>query len=318
MRIFYVTQGVHRTGGQFVNLAHVSALRRLGYDAQFLFVRTDGTRPDPLPPGFEAPWQVGVGGLSADDVVVVGEMFGAGALAVMESPARRVLHNQGPFYTFMAFSDLGAIRRWGAEAMITPSGVAAAMLARMGWERPCHVVRPALDPVFAAAEGLAPRGLRVTAIPNRRPQEWRLIRGILHSQRPDLVDIPWIEIKGVSRAEVARVMAASEVFLATGHLEGLGLPPLEAMAAGALVVGFTGGGGLEYATPENGDWFEDGHHFELAETVARRLDELKAGADFAQRRAAGRATAAKFSQAAFESDLAAAWTSIVGPPAARS
>lgn len=313
MRIFYVTQGVHRTGGQFVNLEHVAALRRQGYDARFLFVRTDGTGPEPFPPGFEAPWQVGTGGLSPDDVVVVGEMFGAGALAVLETPARKILHNQGPFYTFAAFSDLMAVRRWGAEAMITPSGFAADMVERMGWDRPIHVVRPALDPVFAAAAG-APRDLRIAAIPNRRPQEWRLIRGILWSQRPDLADVPWVEIKGLSRAGVAQAMATSEIFLATGQMEGLGLPPLEAMATGALVIGFRGGGGREYATAENGDWFDEEAHLEIAELLARRIDQLRSGETFALRRAAGQATAAAFSQSEFERQLSSAWAAIAGPP----
>jgi len=313
LRIFYVTQGVHRSGGQLVNLDHVAALRRLGYDARFLFVRDDGTPPEPFPAGYAAPWQAGVDGLSADDVVVVGEMFGAGALAVMNTPARKVLHNQGPFYTFLAFSDLDALRRWGAEAMILPSGFAAGMVAPMGWDRPAHVVRPVLDPVFARAGG-GPRTLRIAAIPNRRPQEWRLLRGILRSQRPDLAHVPWIEIRGMARGEVARLMAGSEIFLATGLLEGLGLPPLEAMAAGALVVGFHGGGGREYASPENGDWFDDGAYFEIAATLAQRLDQLAAGEAFAERRAAGQATAATFSTAAFESQLAAAWAAIAGPP----
>lgn len=313
LRIFYVTQGVHRTGGQLVNLDHVAALRRLGYDARFLFVRTDGTPPEPFPPGYDLPWQAGVDGLAVDDFVAVGEMFGAGAHAVMNTPARKVLHNQGPFYTFMAFSDLAGMRRWGAEAMILPSGFAADMVTRMGWDRPAHVVRPVLDPVFAAAAG-GPRTLRIAAIPNRRPQEWRLLRGILWSQRPDLAHVPWVEIRGVGRPEVARILAGSELFLATGLLEGLGLPPLEALAAGALVVGFHGGGGQEYATADNGDWFDDGAYFEIAATLSRRLEQLAAGETFAARRAAGQATAATFNAAAFESQLAAAWAAIAGPP----
>lgn len=312
MRIFYVTQGVHRTGGQFVNLDHVAALRRLGYDARFLFVRTDGTPPEPFPAGYDAPFQIGPDGLAADDVVVVGEMFGAGAQAVMATPARKVIHNQGPYYSFSAFSDLGAMRRWGAEAMILPSRFAAGMLARMGWDRPLHVVRPVLDPVFAAAT--AHRELRIAMIPNRRPQEWRLIRGALHSQRPDLAHVAWNEIRGLPRSEVARVMAGSEIFLATGLLEGLGLPPLEALATGALVIGFHGGGGREYATPENGDWFDDDAHLDVAEMLARRIDQLIAGETFDARRAAGRASAAEFSQPAFETQLAQAWAAIAGPP----
>lgn len=310
MRIFYVTQGVHRSGGQRVNLDHVAALRRMGHDARFLFVRGDGTPPEPFPDGYDAPWQATTEGLTSDDIVVVGEMFGAGALAVMDTPARKVLHNQGPFYTFMAFSDLDAIRRWGAEAMILPSRFAAGMVARMGWDRPAHVVRPALDPVFAAARG--PRTLRIAAIPNRRPQEWRLIRGAVRSQRPDLADVPWIEISGRPRAEVAAILAGSEIFLATGLMEGLGLPPLEALATGALVVGFHGGGGLEYATAQNGDWFDDGLHLDVADMLIRRLDDLRRGETFEARRAAGRAVAAAFNAQAFEAELAAAWNAILG------
>ena len=315
MRIFYVTQGVHRTGGQLVNLDHVAALRALGYDARLLFVRDP---PEPgfspsFPPGFDAAWQSGTAGLLADDIIVVGEMFGVGALAVQDSPARKVLHNQGPFYSFRAFSDLGAMRAWGAEAMILPSGFAAKMVRRMGWDRGLHVVRPALDPVFAATAG-RPRELRVAAIPNRRPQEWRLIRGILRSQRPALAAVPWIEIGGVPRSEVARLMAGSEIFLALGQLEGLGLPPLEAMATGALVIGFHGGGGQEYATAENGDWFDDGRHIEIAETLAKRIDELRGGERFEARRAAGAQTAAEFSREAFEGQLANAWRAIAGAP----
>lgn len=313
MRIFYVTQGVHLTGGQLVNLDHVAALRRLGYDARLLFVRDEADFTPQFPPGLASPWQLGVRGLAADDVVVVGEIFGVGALAVMETPARKVLHNQGPYYTFAAFLDVPSIRGWGCEAMIFPSRFAADQVASFGWTGPSHVVRPALDPVFAATSGS--RQLRIAATNNRRPQEWRLIRGVLRSLRPDLADVPWFEIKGLTRPQVAQAMASSELFLALGLLEGLGLPPLEAMATGALVVGFTGGGGVEYATPENGDWFAEGAHVQIAETLARRIDQFRAGETFEARRAAGRATAAEFSQPAFEAQLAAAWAAIAGPPA---
>jgi hypothetical protein len=315
VRIFYVTNGQHVAGGQLVNLDHVAALRRLGYDARFLIVRPPGEGPftPQFPPGREAPWQTETHDLEAEDVVVGGEMFALGALAVQATPARKVLHNQGPYYTFMAFLDLAAVRGWGCEAMIMPSGFGAAMLRRVGWDGGLHVVRPALDPVFAAAGG-QPRELRIAAITSKRLHEIRLIRGILRSQRPDLAHVPWLEIGGVPRAEVARRMASSEIFLAAGRLEGLGLPPLEAMATGALVVGFHAGGGREYATAANGDWFDDDRHVEIAETLALRLDALKAGERFAERRAAGQATAAEFSQAIFEAQLAAAGRAIAGPP----
>jgi hypothetical protein len=315
LRIFYVTDGVHVAGGQLVNLDHVAALRRLGYDARLMILRPAGESAftPQFPPGREVPWRLGLGDLAADDVVVTGEMFELGARTLQGTPARRVLHNQGPFYTFLTFLDLPAIRQWGCEAMIVPSGVGADMLRRMGWDRDLHVVRPALDPVFSAP-GQRSRVLQIATITSKRLHEIRLIRGILRSTRPDLNDVPWLGLAGVERAELARRMQESAIFLAAGRLEGLGLPPLEAMAAGALVLGFHAGGGRDYATPENGDWFDDGQHFEIAEALASLIDRLRTGEQFRERRAAGVATAARYSQPAFEAALALAWGRLVGPP----
>lgn len=53
-------------------------------------------------------------------------------------------------------------------------------------------------------------------------------------------------IHGMSEAEVAAVLRRSRLFLSFSHLEGLGLPPIEAALAGNLVVGYTGEGGNEY------------------------------------------------------------------------
>jgi|WetSurMetagenome_2_1015567.scaffolds.fasta_scaffold07728_2 glycosyltransferase involved in cell wall biosynthesis len=46
--------------------------------------------------------------------------------------------------------------------------------------------------------------------------------------------------------EVAAAYREADVFLALGFPEGFALPPLEAMACGCAVVGFAGGGGLDF------------------------------------------------------------------------
>jgi hypothetical protein len=319
LRIFYLSDGGFAAGGQLVNLDHVLLLRRLGYDARFWFVRTTEpiagfrpTFPQDLPAAGEIPWQVTTPELTAADVVVVGEMFGAGALAAKGLPARKVMHNQGPYLSFESFIDMPAIHAWGCEAMICPSDHAAAMLRRMGWVWPVHVVRPALDPVFAPDPAMQ-RELRVAAVVSKRFRDLRLIRGVLRSLRPDLGGVPWIGISGVPRAEVAQWVKTSEIFLALGRREGLGLPPLEALWTGALVAGFHAGGGRAYATPENGDWFDDDGHVEIAQALIALIDGLKAGARFEARRAAGVATAETFSRANFEAQLAAAWAALTQP-----
>ena len=88
MRIFYVIAGDFIAGGQRVNLDHVLALRRLGYDARLWIMRPDGEAAGAyqpkFPSGLEAPWQPAVPDLAADDVLVVGEMFGAAAAHCLE------------------------------------------------------------------------------------------------------------------------------------------------------------------------------------------------------------------------------------------
>lgn len=315
MRIFYATAGDFVAGGQQVNLDHVVALRAQGHDARLLILRRAGEPPG-FAPSFPAgvappPWQATPEGLTADDVVVVGEMFERGAAALMDSRARKVVHNQNPYYMFQAFKDLDAMQRWGATHMICASRFTASYASAAGWDGAISVVRPSLDPIFFGGEA-GPRAPSVAFMPRKRPLEARWLKGLLHSRRPDLKAVPWIEIKGMSRAQCAEALKQAGVFLSLGWAEGLGLPPLEAMAAGALVVGFHGGGGRDYATAENGDWFGDQDHLALIEALEARLDGLIAGADVSDRLAAGAATAAAFSRPRFEAELAGAWAAILG------
>jgi glycosyltransferase involved in cell wall biosynthesis len=61
------------------------------------------------------------------------------------------------------------------------------------------------------------------------------------------------------------------VVLSLPYLESFGLVPLEAMASGAIVVGFHGYGGQEYATAKNGFWFPSDYLEETADAIARVL-----------------------------------------------
>ena len=304
--------GGFTAGGQAVNLEHVTALRRFGHDASLAIVQSGDAPFEPaFPAGVEPPpWQIGLPDLTADDVTVVGEAFGAGIQACAASPARRVIHNQNPFYTFQAFHDWDAVARYGTSHLLCASQFTAGRLTEMGWTGPMSVVRPFLDPAFHCDLDRV-RAPWIAYMPRKRSYEARLIRGLFRSRRPDLAHVTWIELAGVSRADVAGTLSAAGLFLSLGRQEGLGLPPLEAMASGVLVVGFHGEGGREYAAPENGDWFDEGQHAEIADALAMRMDQLAAGQDLTSRRRAGLDTAAAFSRERFEDELQAAWDRIL-------
>ncbi|MCC2113419.1 MAG: glycosyltransferase family 4 protein, partial [Hyphomicrobiales bacterium] len=79
----------------------------------------------------------------------------------------------------------------------------------------------------------------------------------------------------MTEAEMIAAYQAADIFLALGYPEGFALPPLEAMASGAAVAGFTGGGGAEHMI--DGDSalvVPDGDDAALATALSRLLRDL--------------------------------------------
>jgi glycosyltransferase involved in cell wall biosynthesis len=102
----------------------------------------------------------------------------------------------------------------------------------------------------------------------------------------------------LSHPELLDRMSRNRYLLSLSPREGFGLAPLEAMAAGCTVVGFHGGGGLEYMRPgENCEVVA----YPALEQVADRLGAVIADEARAERlAAAGREAAGAFGVAAFE------------------
>ena len=81
-----------------------------------------------------------------------------------------------------------------------------------------------------------------------------------------------------SQREIAEFFREADIFMAIGYPEGFALPPLEAMACGCAVVGFTGGGGLEHMIDgKTALVAEDGNVEQLSHCLRRILtdSELK-------------------------------------------
>lgn len=77
-----------------------------------------------------------------------------------------------------------------------------------------------------------------------------------------------------SQKEIANFFRDSDIFMAIGYPEGFALPPLEAMACGCAVIGFTGGGGLEHMIDgETALVAEDGNVQQLSQCLQRVLTD---------------------------------------------
>ena len=129
---------------------------------------------------------------------------------------------------------------------------------------------------------------------------------MLRLKYPELASVPWAVIEDKPEREIADIFGRSTIVLSLPFLELFGLVPLEAMASGAIVVGFHGHGALEYATAENGFWFPSDHIEETADALAHVIRGLQArDPAILKMRETGRATAARYSKDAAREALRA-------------
>ena len=118
-----------------------------------------------------------------------------------------------------------------------------------------------------------------------------------------------MKLERASESEVAATLGRAALFLSLARLEGLGITALEAMASGCLTVGFTGIGGREFATSENGFWAEEDDCEQVVEDLLRAAAMYDRGDPaFAATVAAGQAAAAAWSHQRFREALGRFWT----------
>jgi hypothetical protein len=312
--IYYACTLPVRAGGELVNFQHVASLRKQGLRA---FVLLDPASKVAVPSQpYSVPmvhWGEHVA-FSPDDWLVVPEVMPPQSFEHLATlPCRLVIHNQNPFYTFRGFVDVVSMNAYRLAGGLCCSQFTRDTLLRWGSTTDWQVVRPMVLPHFAQAATQATPMHQIAYMPRKRPADAAALKTLFRALFPEHAQVPWVEINNMTRPQVAQALAQSRVFASLSRDEGLGLPPLEAMAAGCLVCGFDGGGGKEYATPENGYWVAEGDIEGFARALHTAL-MLDASAQDAITSAA-KAAAAAYSEANFDRELASAWQHLLGQQA---
>jgi len=280
------------TGGIKTTYRHVELLTELGFYACVF-------QPDGPPGWFESRVKV----LTAqpfipasDDVVVFPEVLGGILSDMAQAPmsAEKVLYCQNQYYMTLNAMQAEAYAAVGFRRFAACSARAKDFMQRVFGLKDVAVI-----PCFVDGKLFAP-GARKTGIAlmlRKMPREAGLIRNIFQAKYPQLRSVPWNVIENRSERDTAIILNHSAVCLSLGFLESFGLVPIEAMAAGAIVVGFHGSGGLEYATSENGIWLPPDHLEEAADALAEALSGIEKNEPrFAAMREAGFATAARYTK----------------------
>jgi hypothetical protein len=291
------------TGGILCLYHHVEALRRRGFPAWVLHQAS----------GVRARWFASAAPVvSRED----GEGPRAGDFLVLPEGERKLMiENAGRPWTTDVFAQSWTYtiaclepgerwQDWGIRRALAVSRYVRRFL-REGMGLASTVVRPSLDlDLFRPGA----KRMQIAWMPRKRPRDVRQIEGILRVRHPRFRNVPFVPIDGVPHYRVAEILAESAVFLASGYPEGFSLPPLEAMACGCLVVGFSGQGGREYMRHRKNCWVApDGDVLTAARHLAAALDTIERGEDAPWRERARR-TAEEFTPAAEEEALARYWS----------
>ena len=291
MRIIFVlppTSGL--SGGMKTLLEHAAVLRDAGHDA-FVYDPKESFSPSY---GINVPVERGSLHLASSDVVVRGETFHPDSFKrTAATGAKQVLFVQNHYYVTNCLRSERNIRHLGVQAVAASSKPIVDFLLRH------RIADEASYLPYAVSAPDIPetqRILRIAYMPRKMQGVGTIIKRLFPILNPDLADIEWKEISDQPHRDVMRELATSAVFLSLQTVEGFGMPALEAMAAGCLVVGFTGGRGCEYAEGSNALWVAEIDIEVAVLALGRAIRWIRLGAPEAREIiAAGRRTAAHYS-----------------------
>jgi len=311
-RVLYVSGDDPRPhGGIGVLYDHVAILTRHHFNA-FIVHTTPNFRYPFAATTVPVIFWGDLGEMGEEDTFVIPETHSRALAAVREVDSGKILFCQNHYYIYygltagQSWSDFGI-----QDYMVVSQPMRDALHTWFGIE--ATVVRPAIDDLFFADQP-APiaQPLNIAFMPRKGVIDLRLLRGLLDPamQQKPAWPIQWRPIDNLQRPQVAEILKSCPIYIATSYHEGLGLPSLEAMAAGCLIIGYRGGGGLDYAAADNGLWVPDDHPFLLAaklQEVLSRLGDPSYLRTIQQIRQSGQATARRYSSQAQEAALLEFW-----------
>ncbi|MBO9436754.1 glycosyltransferase [Ruegeria sp. R13_0] len=200
--------------------------------------------------------------VEADDVVIVPEYVADWLPDSLPRHLRLILFNQNPFTLIRAYARPGFKGDRFSKSLSSSEACSAGSRMVFGAE-------PEKVPLYISNDLYAyqkHKSFQIAYMPRKRGRDSAALIKTLKAV-PSLQNIPFVPIDGVSTDEAARLLRESLFFLSLPEREGFGLPAAEAMATGALVIGYTGIGGDEFFNDTSGFPVPEDNLMMLYETV---------------------------------------------------
>jgi glycosyltransferase involved in cell wall biosynthesis len=203
-------------------------------------------------------------------VVVIPEYFGMG-LRRPKEPCSIVIFNQNVHYMFDGLTPGASVK----GSLMADDRVPTIVVSKHNEEylryafpnKSIYLVPNAVD--TSIFHYCADKRRQIAFMPRKLPKDLAAVLAMLESKGA-LEGWSLCPIDGVSERTVAERLKESSVFLSTSTVEGFGLPTLEALLCGCVVVGYTGQASSEF--------FDDSTGFPVPQedrlAFARRLESV--------------------------------------------
>lgn len=214
-------------------------------------------------------WQI-----KSSDCVVVPDFSADWLPDLLPRETPLILFNQNPYALINAFSKPGFKGERFTWSLASSEACAAGSRMLLGSE-------PDLMSLYISQELYGyqqDKKLQVAYMPRKRGRDALPLVKALQATH-GIQDIPFIPIDGLATDDAAHLLRESLFFLSLSEREGFGLPAAEAMATGALVIGYTGVGGDEFFTPKTGFPVPEDNLMLLYETAVSVITRYKTSPD---------------------------------------
>jgi hypothetical protein len=305
-RIIYVSWPAREiTGGIKMAFRHVEALRQAGYTA---YIAT----PDGHAPGWfatPAPVLSLADLVPTTDVLVLPENHKEMLERFAVWGARKLVFCQNQFQIQRGLGGRLDYAELGIHDLICPSQQAAAFCRRRFPAQNLWLIPSFIDRNLFHPRG--PRKVQIAYAPRKRQQEAAIVQDLFRAENPAFRALPWVPLAGLPEKEIAQLLGESTLYLSLARFESFGLSALEAMASGCLVAGFTGLGGRDYATAQNGFWAIEDDCLDCVDQLTQAVRLMVEGGE--QYRAmveAAQGAAEYYNHARFQRRLLECWRAI--------
>jgi glycosyltransferase involved in cell wall biosynthesis len=220
--------------------------------------------------------------MNPEDIMIIPEGFPNIMENTAQLPCKRIVMAQSWYYILSGLKVGQKWQHFGIKDVISISDGITEFLDTVMPGLGVKNYKQAIDrELFNVSEKISDKAPMISYMPGRGPESQMKTNTVIRTFYEFYPHYRWVrfaQLQGLSKEEFASQLKNSALALYTDEVAGFGTFPLEAMACGTHVVGWTPFGSKEYINEKNGFWAVNGDVFQLAELIGMALDRYFSGA----------------------------------------